>query len=155
MCRWLVRCVAVVGTGLNVGHGGCAVLGSTAHRYSCCGDCGRSGGHRPHATTARAFRSSRALARAVTWIARERHREAERRRGERPSTPPIPPWTVELGIGQGRPPTIVHVGGCHMAGTRQRPSPASKHSGSPPRRGGLRPLRDPATAREEESVSRP
>ncbi|MEV5085743.1 DUF6233 domain-containing protein, partial [Streptomyces sp. NPDC056159] len=46
----------------------------------------------------------------------------------------MPPWTVELGIGQGRPPTIVHVGGCHMAGTRQWPSPARKHSGSPPRR---------------------
>ncbi|MFE4413729.1 DUF6233 domain-containing protein [Streptomyces sp. NPDC056821] len=44
----------------------------------------------------------------------------------------MPPWTVELGIGQGRPPTIVHVGGCHMAGTRQRPLPR----GSTP---GLRP----------------
>ncbi|MGW2287070.1 DUF6233 domain-containing protein [Streptomyces phaeochromogenes] len=30
-------------------------------------------------------------------------------------------WFVELGIGDGRPPVEVHVGGCYAAGKRRRP----------------------------------
>jgi hypothetical protein len=35
--------------------------------------------------------------------------------------PPVPDWILETGIGQRREPLYVHVGGCHMAGKRQRP----------------------------------
>ncbi|MES9558824.1 MULTISPECIES: DUF6233 domain-containing protein [unclassified Streptomyces] len=44
--------------------------------------------------------------------------ELERRRAKR--RPPAPDWIVELGIGQGSPPTEVHVGHCHAAGKRRR-----------------------------------
>ncbi|MGF1344999.1 DUF6233 domain-containing protein [Streptomyces flavovirens] len=47
-------------------------------------------------------------------------REAEVRRG-RSARPPVPDWTIELGIGQGRRPLYVHVGGCHLAGDRRYP----------------------------------
>ncbi|GHJ40762.1 DUF6233 domain-containing protein [Streptomyces sp. TS71-3] len=47
-------------------------------------------------------------------------RESERRRGDR-ERPPVPDWTVEMGIGHGRPPVYVHVGGCPTAGGRLRP----------------------------------
>ncbi|MCX4616647.1 MULTISPECIES: DUF6233 domain-containing protein [Streptomyces] len=32
-------------------------------------------------------------------------------------------WTVELGIGNGRPPIEVHVGDCYAAGKRRHPVP--------------------------------
>lgn len=47
-------------------------------------------------------------------------REQERLRGEE-HRPPVPDWTLETGIGNGHAPVYVHVGGCHMAGKRQRP----------------------------------
>jgi hypothetical protein len=63
----------------------------------------------------------RDLERTRRWIADEESRQTERRRGEQ-ARPTVPDWTVELGIGHGRPPVAVHVGGCHMAGGRQRPA---------------------------------
>lgn len=64
----------------------------------------------------------RELLRVDRWIDQELRREREWRRGER-SRPPAPEWIVELGIGQGRPPVLVHVGGCPMARGRQQPVP--------------------------------
>ncbi|MEU1129619.1 DUF6233 domain-containing protein [Streptomyces sp. NPDC005900] len=61
----------------------------------------------------------RDLARTRTWIADEERREAERVRGQQ-ARPPAPDWLIQLGIGQGKPPVCVHVGGCHMAGKRSR-----------------------------------
>lgn len=49
-----------------------------------------------------------------TAITAAEQREAEHKRGEE-RRPPTPDWVVERGIGQGAPPTEVHVGGCHMA----------------------------------------
>ncbi|MFD9394060.1 DUF6233 domain-containing protein [Streptomyces sp. NPDC060000] len=48
----------------------------------------------------------------------QRQAETEHRRRRRPEPPD---WTVELGIGAGRPPVQVHAGDCHMAGKRCRP----------------------------------
>ncbi|MFJ1975255.1 DUF6233 domain-containing protein [Streptomyces sp. NPDC087903] len=47
---------------------------------------------------------------------------AEQAQGRR-SRPAQPDWIVELGIGTGRPPIEVHVGGCYAAGKRRRPVP--------------------------------
>ncbi|MFD9395201.1 DUF6233 domain-containing protein [Streptomyces sp. NPDC060000] len=47
-------------------------------------------------------------------------RQAETEQGRR-RRPQPPQWTVELGIGAGRPPIQVHAGDCHMAGERRRP----------------------------------
>ncbi|WP_234437090.1 DUF6233 domain-containing protein [Streptomyces maremycinicus] len=61
------------------------------------------------------------------WLARidakitavqQQQTETEHGRRRRPETPD---WTVELGIGTGRPPVQVHAGDCHMAGKRRRP----------------------------------
>lgn len=60
------------------------------------------------------------LDRVRAQIAAIETREAEKRYGEQ-HRPPTPDWTVELGIGQGAPPSEVHVGGCYAAGKRQRP----------------------------------
>ncbi|WP_307721062.1 DUF6233 domain-containing protein [Streptomyces rishiriensis] len=49
---------------------------------------------------------------------RQRQTEIERGRARRP---PLPEWTVELGIGAGRPPVQVHAGDCYTAGKRRRP----------------------------------
>ncbi|MGW0969900.1 DUF6233 domain-containing protein [Streptomyces sp. NPDC002516] len=62
------------------------------------------------------------LQRIDTKIAALREREAEREQGRR-NRPPEPDWVVELGIGNGRPPIEVHVGGCYAAGKRRRPVP--------------------------------
>lgn len=65
----------------------------------------------------------------VTWnqldqavraaIAAVGQREADQRAGEE-RLPPTPDWIIELGIGQGAPPSEVHVGYCHAAGKRRR-----------------------------------
>ncbi|MCX5321531.1 DUF6233 domain-containing protein [Streptomyces sp. NBC_00120] len=34
--------------------------------------------------------------------------------------PPAADWLIELGIGSGRAPVYVHVGGCHMAKNRTK-----------------------------------
>ncbi|MCE0446833.1 DUF6233 domain-containing protein [Streptomyces tricolor] len=47
-------------------------------------------------------------------------RQAEQDRGRR-SKPWPTEWTVELGIGVGRPPVQVHRGTCDLAGKRRRP----------------------------------
>ncbi|MFJ9483639.1 DUF6233 domain-containing protein [Streptomyces mirabilis] len=41
----------------------------------------------------------------------------------RRTVPQEPDWIIELGIGNGRPPIEVHVGGCYAAGKRRRPVP--------------------------------
>ncbi|MCX4404625.1 DUF6233 domain-containing protein [Streptomyces sp. NBC_00268] len=41
--------------------------------------------------------------------------------------PQQPDWIVELGIGSGRPPIDVHMGGCYAAGKRRRPVPRDEH----------------------------
>ncbi|MFJ3270986.1 DUF6233 domain-containing protein [Streptomyces sp. NPDC086776] len=53
-------------------------------------------------------------------IAAAEQRERERQQGER-ARRPTPDWVMELGIGVGRRPIEVHVGGCYAAGKRQRP----------------------------------
>jgi len=62
---------------------------------------------------------TRELRRVDAWIAREQQRQRERQRGNQ-SRPPTPDWLVELGIGQGRPAVMVHVGGCDMVQGRWR-----------------------------------
>ncbi|MEU4507131.1 DUF6233 domain-containing protein [Streptomyces sp. NPDC024089] len=52
-------------------------------------------------------------------IAVAEQQELERRQGQE-RRPPVPDWIVELGIGQGSPPTEVHAGHCHAAGKRRR-----------------------------------
>lgn len=52
-------------------------------------------------------------------IAAAEQREAEQRRGQE-RRPPVPDWMLEVGIGAGKPPVAVHVGGCHMSGKRVR-----------------------------------
>ncbi|WP_392749224.1 DUF6233 domain-containing protein [Streptomyces sp. LN590] len=52
-------------------------------------------------------------------IAAAEQRERERRQGEE-RRPPTPDWVVELSIGVGTRPIEVHVGGCYLAGKRQR-----------------------------------
>ncbi|MFE7042507.1 DUF6233 domain-containing protein [Streptomyces atratus] len=54
-----------------------------------------------------------------TAIAAAEQQELERRQGQE-RRPPTPDWIVELGIGQGSPPTEVHAGHCHAAGKRRR-----------------------------------
>ncbi|MFJ3229227.1 DUF6233 domain-containing protein [Streptomyces sp. NPDC086783] len=54
-----------------------------------------------------------------------RVRDAERERGEQ-ARPAPPEWIVELGIGDGRPPVELHVGGCYAAGKRRRPVEAEE-----------------------------
>ncbi|MCX5317781.1 DUF6233 domain-containing protein [Streptomyces sp. NBC_00154] len=51
-------------------------------------------------------------------IAAAEQRERERQQGE-VRRPPTPDW-VELSIGVGTRPIEVHVGGCYLAGKRQR-----------------------------------
>lgn len=58
------------------------------------------------------------LERTREWIAIEKRRLAEQRRGEQ-ARPPAPDWLIEMGLG-GRAPVYVHAGGCHMAGKRSR-----------------------------------
>ncbi|MEU9272320.1 DUF6233 domain-containing protein [Streptomyces sp. NPDC048251] len=60
------------------------------------------------------------LARINAKIAAVQQREAESEHGRR-RRPEPPDWTVELGIGAGRPPVQVHAGDCHMTGKRRRP----------------------------------
>lgn len=55
----------------------------------------------------------------VRAIAVAERREQERQQGME-HRPPVPDWTIETGIGAGHQPLYVHVGGCHMAGKRQR-----------------------------------
>ncbi|MER6784370.1 DUF6233 domain-containing protein [Streptomyces sp. NPDC000658] len=59
------------------------------------------------------------LARIDAKIAAVRQRQKEIERG-RARRPPPPEWTVELGMGAGRPPVQVHAGDCHAAGKRRR-----------------------------------
>ncbi|MGW7610490.1 DUF6233 domain-containing protein [Streptomyces sp. NPDC054766] len=58
------------------------------------------------------------LQRIDAKIAALQDREAEQERGRR-NRPEEPDWVVELGIGNGRPPIEVHVGGCYAAGKRR------------------------------------
>ncbi|MEU5243635.1 DUF6233 domain-containing protein [Streptomyces asoensis] len=60
------------------------------------------------------------LTRINTKITAVQKRQAEVEHGRR-RRPEPPDWTVELGIGAGRPPIQVHAGDCDMAGKRQRP----------------------------------
>lgn len=53
------------------------------------------------------------------WIANEQRRRVERQHGEE-QRPPTPDWVVELGIGNGRAPQVVHVGGCSMGAGQMR-----------------------------------
>ncbi|MFE4631343.1 DUF6233 domain-containing protein [Streptomyces mirabilis] len=62
------------------------------------------------------------LQRIDTTIAALQAREAEQEQG-RKGWPQEPDWIVELGTGNGRPPTEVHVDGCYAAGKRRRPVP--------------------------------
>ncbi|MFD6550356.1 DUF6233 domain-containing protein [Streptomyces sp. NPDC058398] len=62
------------------------------------------------------------LQRIDAKIAALQEREAEQEQG-RKNQPAEPDWVVELGIGTGRPPIEVHVGGCYAAGKRRRPVP--------------------------------
>ncbi|MEU4087327.1 DUF6233 domain-containing protein [Streptomyces aureus] len=62
------------------------------------------------------------LQRIDAKIAALEEREAEREQGRR-NRPAEPDWVVELGIGNGRPPVEVHLGGCYAAGARRRPVP--------------------------------
>ncbi|MFE2473321.1 DUF6233 domain-containing protein [Streptomyces mirabilis] len=55
-------------------------------------------------------------------IAALQEREAEQEHGQK-NRPQEPDWIVELGIGNGRPPIEVHMGGCYAAGKRRRPVP--------------------------------
>ncbi|MEU1133563.1 DUF6233 domain-containing protein [Streptomyces sp. NPDC005900] len=59
------------------------------------------------------------LERTRRWIAAEERRRAERAEGER-RRPAAPDWMLEVGIGVGKPPVAVHVGGCRMSGKRVR-----------------------------------
>ncbi|MGW0916508.1 DUF6233 domain-containing protein [Streptomyces sp. NPDC002784] len=52
-------------------------------------------------------------------IAAEERRAAERQRGIA-ARPPAPDWLVEQSLNRDVPPVYVHVGGCHMAGSRSR-----------------------------------
>ncbi|MDX2732896.1 DUF6233 domain-containing protein [Streptomyces sp. PA03-2a] len=59
------------------------------------------------------------LSRIDEAIAAAEQQEKEKRQGEE-RRPPTADWIVELGIGVGQSPVEVHVGGCRMAGKRQR-----------------------------------
>ncbi|MER6345098.1 DUF6233 domain-containing protein [Streptomyces sp. NPDC001595] len=52
-------------------------------------------------------------------IAAVRQRQIEEERGRR-RRPAPPEWVAAYGIGAGREPVEIHVGDCHMAGSRQR-----------------------------------
>ncbi|MFJ8856227.1 DUF6233 domain-containing protein [Streptomyces sp. NPDC102437] len=52
-------------------------------------------------------------------IAAAEQQELEGRQGQE-RRPPTPDWIVELGMGQGSPPTEVHAGHCHAAGKRRQ-----------------------------------
>jgi len=52
-------------------------------------------------------------------IAAAEQREQERQRGIQ-ARPPAPDWLLEAGLNRDSPPVCVHVGGCHMAGSRSR-----------------------------------
>jgi hypothetical protein len=65
------------------------------------------------------------LQRIDSKIAALQQREAEQEHG-RTNRPPEPDWIVELGIGAGRPPIEVHIGGCYAAGKRRRPVPSDE-----------------------------
>ncbi|WP_331733350.1 DUF6233 domain-containing protein (plasmid) [Streptomyces sp. NBC_00080] len=60
------------------------------------------------------------LTRTDAKIAAMQQRQTETEHGRRRRSEP-PDWTVELGIGAGRPPIQVHAGDCHMTGKRRRP----------------------------------
>ena len=59
------------------------------------------------------------LGRIDDAIAAAERREVERQQGEK-RRPPAPDWVLELGIGQGAPPTEVHAGHCYAIGKRHR-----------------------------------
>lgn len=59
------------------------------------------------------------LERTRRWIADEERREAERQQGEA-ARPAPPDWLLDYGLNRDAMPVGVHVGGCHMAGTRAR-----------------------------------
>ncbi|MEU7066870.1 DUF6233 domain-containing protein [Streptomyces sp. NPDC046161] len=62
------------------------------------------------------------LQRTRDWIAaEERHLAVE---ATRLPAPPPPDWLIEHGIGTGRPPVRVHVGGCWDTRTRCKPASA-------------------------------
>ncbi|MFJ1653503.1 DUF6233 domain-containing protein [Streptomyces sp. NPDC088337] len=62
------------------------------------------------------------LKRVRQEIADVERREAEQQRGIA-ARPPAPDWVLELGLNRDSLPITVHVGGCHMAGKRQRGVP--------------------------------
>lgn len=64
------------------------------------------------------------LERTRGWIAEEEQRLAVE--ASRLPPPPPPEWLVEYGIGAGRPPIRVHVGGCWD--TRSRCKPADRET---------------------------
>ncbi|MGW7196632.1 DUF6233 domain-containing protein [Streptomyces chryseus] len=53
------------------------------------------------------------------WLHHEQQRKADLAARQPP--PPPPDWLLQFGIGDGRPPLAVHVGGCNLAGGRTRP----------------------------------
>ncbi|MFE6338483.1 DUF6233 domain-containing protein [Streptomyces sp. NPDC057806] len=59
------------------------------------------------------------LDRVRRQIAEEERRAAERQRGVA-ARPPAPDWLIEQSLNRNVPPVYVHVGGCHMAGSRSR-----------------------------------
>jgi hypothetical protein len=59
------------------------------------------------------------LDRVRRQIAEEERRAAERQRGIA-ARPQAPDWLVEQSLNRDVPPVYVHVGGCHMAGSRSR-----------------------------------
>ncbi|MCX5144647.1 DUF6233 domain-containing protein [Streptomyces sp. NBC_00338] len=59
------------------------------------------------------------VARIDEAIAAAEQQEREKRQGEE-RRPPVPDWIVELGIGQGAPPSEIHAGYCRAAGKRRR-----------------------------------
>ncbi|MFD5419520.1 DUF6233 domain-containing protein [Streptomyces sp. NPDC127069] len=62
------------------------------------------------------------LQRTRDWIAAEEWRLAVEE--ARQPAPPPPDWLLEHGIGTGRPPVRVHVGGCWDTKTRCKPTTA-------------------------------
>ncbi|MFJ2303742.1 DUF6233 domain-containing protein [Streptomyces sp. NPDC087787] len=62
------------------------------------------------------------LGRVRERIAEVERREVERQRGEQ-VRPPTPDWVLEQALNRDALPVTVHVGGCHMAGKRQRGVP--------------------------------
>ncbi|MFE4998845.1 DUF6233 domain-containing protein [Streptomyces mirabilis] len=56
------------------------------------------------------------------WCGPSGGQEAQQEQGQK-NRPQEPDRIVELGIGSGRPPIEVHMGGCYAAGKRRRPVP--------------------------------